>query len=69
MDSAVLKPDFTFSMKGNVDKVQKMALSYGKDKKKEIIVTEEPLEVTLMEVTKEWKGKPTTSVTDTTAIT
>ena len=62
VDSAVVKPDFTFSMKGNVDKVQKMALSYGKDKKKEIIVTEEPLEVTLMEVTKEWKGKPTTSV-------
>ena len=25
-------------------------------------MTEEPLEVTLMEVTKEWKGKPTTSV-------
>ena len=29
VDSAVVKPDFTFSMKGNVDKVQKMALSYG----------------------------------------
>ena len=62
VDSAIVKPDFTFSMKGNVDKVQKMALSYDKDKKKEIIVAGEPLEITFTEVTKEWKGKPTTSV-------
>lgn len=62
VDSAVVKPDFTFSMKGKVDRVQKMALSYDKDKKKEIIVAGEPLEITFTEVTKEWKGKPTTSV-------
>lgn len=62
VDSAIVKSDFTFSMKGNVDRVQKMVLSYDKDKKKEIIVTGEPLKVTFTEMTKEWKGKPTTSV-------
>lgn len=60
VDSAVVKPDFTFSMEGHVDKIQKMVLSYGKDKKKEIIVVGEPLNVTITEETREKKGKTTT---------
>lgn len=65
IDSAVVAPDFTFLLKGNVDRVQKMVLVYNTDKRKEIIVDGEPMNVMFEETTKEWKGKPTTSVTMT----
>ncbi len=65
IDSVSVAPDFTFSLKGNVDEVQKMVLTYGKDKKKEIIVDGEPMTITFKETTKEWKGKQTTSITVT----
>ena len=65
VDSAVVAPDFTFLLKGNVDRVQKMVLVYNSDKRKEIIVDGEPMNVMFEETTKEWKGKPTTSVTVT----
>ncbi|MFR7876300.1 MAG: hypothetical protein ACLU4J_07810 [Butyricimonas paravirosa] len=51
-------PDFTFLLKGNVDRVQKMVLVYNSDKRKEIIVDGEPMNVMFEETTKEWKGKP-----------
>ena len=65
VDSAVVAPDFTFLLKGNVDRVQKMVLVYNSDKRKEIIVDGEPMNVMFEDTTKEWKGKPTTSVTVT----
>ena len=65
VDSAVVAPGFTFLLKGNVDRVQKMVLVYNTDKRKEIIVDGEPMNVMFEETTKEWKGKPTTSVTVT----
>ena len=65
VDSAVVAPDFTFLLKGNVDRVQKMVLVYNSDKRKEIIVDGEPMNVMFEETTKEWKGKTSTSVTVT----
>ena len=34
VDSAVVAADFTFALRGNVDRIQKMVLTYGEDKKK-----------------------------------
>lgn len=62
IDSAVVAPDFTFSLQGSVDDIQKMVLTYNGDKKKEIMVDGNPLELTFTGKTSEWKGKTVTSV-------
>ena len=62
VDSAVVADDFTFALKGNVDRIQKMVLTYGEDKKKDILVDGEPMKVTFTEKSVEWKGKETKTI-------
>ena len=47
VDSAVVADDFTFALKGDVDRIQKMVLTYADDHKREIIVDGEPMTFTL----------------------
>ncbi len=62
VDSAVVTPNSSFRLKGSVDEIQKMLLTYKGDKEKEIIVAGEPLEVIFEEVTSEKDGKKVTSL-------
>lgn len=62
VDSAVVAPDFSFSLRGSVDNIQKMVLTYNGDKRKEIMVDGNPLELTFTGKTSEWKGRTVTSV-------
>ena len=45
IDSAEIGADFLFALRGNVDGIQKMVLTYADNHKKEIIVDGEPLRV------------------------
>lgn len=58
VDSAVVAPGFTFLLKGNVDRVQKMVLVYNTDKRKEIIVDGEPMMSCLRRLRKSGKESP-----------
>ena len=62
VDSVVVTPNSSFRLKGRVDEIQKMLLTYKGDKEKEIIVAGEPLEVIFEEVTSEKDGKKVTSL-------
>lgn len=47
VDSATVADDFTFAMRGSVEDIQKMALTYADDHKREIMVDGEPIVLTL----------------------
>lgn len=59
VDSAVVEADFSFRLKSPFTDVRKMVVSFGKEKC-EVMASEEPVEITIQEVSRGKNGKTTT---------
>lgn len=59
LDSTVVEADFSFHLKSKFGEVRKMVVTFGKEKC-EVMASEEPVEITIEEVSREKNGKSTT---------